>query len=111
MGFDIRTDVRMTDRTETPRQENIGNIDMDRGKKKRGKKNIDMDFGDAQKESIEGSEATSLERAGNSQHNNVEMVVSHNKPKKGHHMRRVHPGGYETFSTKNSCHSARFRAE
>mgnify|MGYP001012147258 CR=1 FL=1 len=43
---------------------------------------MDMDFGDARKESIEGSDAMSLEGAGNSQHNNVEEVISHNKPKK-----------------------------
>ena len=43
---------------------------------------MDMDFGDAQKESIEGSDAMSLEGAENSQHNNVEEVISHNKPKR-----------------------------
>ena len=43
---------------------------------------MDMDSGDAQKESIEGSDAMSLQRAGNLQHNHVEEVISHNKPKK-----------------------------
>ena len=43
---------------------------------------MDMDFGDAPKESMEVSDAMSLEGAGNSQHNNVEEVISHNKPKK-----------------------------
>ena len=46
-----------------------------------------MDFGDAQKESIDkGSEVTSLKGAENSrvflQHNDAETVISHNKPKK-----------------------------
>ncbi|KAM3388701.1 hypothetical protein ACQJBY_011066 [Aegilops geniculata] len=41
-----------------------------------------MDSGDARKESIEGSDAMSLQGAGNSQHNHVEEVISHNKPKK-----------------------------
>ena len=36
----------------------------------------------AWKESIEGSDAMSLQGAGNSQHNHVEEVISHNKPKK-----------------------------
>ena len=43
---------------------------------------MDMDSGDARKESIEGSDAMSLQGAGNSQHNHVEEVISHNKPKK-----------------------------
>ena len=43
---------------------------------------MDMDFGDAQKESMEVSDAMSLEGTGYSQHNNVEEVISHNKPKK-----------------------------
>jgi hypothetical protein len=48
---------------------------------------MDMDFGDAQKESIDkGSEATSLKGSENSsrflQHNCVEAVISHTKPKK-----------------------------
>ena len=43
---------------------------------------MDMDFGDARKESIEGSDAMSLKGDENSQHNNVEEVISHNKPKK-----------------------------
>ena len=41
-----------------------------------------MDFGDARKESIEGSDAMSLKGDENSQHNNVEEFISHNKPKK-----------------------------
>ncbi|KAM3197541.1 hypothetical protein ACQJBY_072927 [Aegilops geniculata] len=41
-----------------------------------------MDSGDARKESIEGSDAMSLQGAGNSQHNHAEDVISHNKPKK-----------------------------
>ena len=45
-----------------------------------------MDFGDAQKESIEGSDAKLLKGTVNSpsflQHNDVEAVISHNKPKK-----------------------------
>ena len=48
---------------------------------------MDMDFGDAQKESIEGSDGTLLKGTENSpsflQHNDVEAVISHNKPKKG----------------------------
>ena len=43
---------------------------------------MDMDFGDAQKESIESSDAMSLKGDENSQHKNVEEVISHNKPKK-----------------------------
>ena len=43
---------------------------------------MDMDFGDARKESIEGSDAMSLQGAGNSQHNHIEELISHNKPKK-----------------------------
>uniref|UniRef100_M8CUD5 Ubiquitin-like protease family profile domain-containing protein n=1 Tax=Aegilops tauschii TaxID=37682 RepID=M8CUD5_AEGTA len=58
----------MTDRTETPREENTVYMDMDSG--------------DARKESIEGSDAMSLQGAENSQHNHVEDVISHNKPKK-----------------------------
>ncbi|XP_044318415.1 putative ubiquitin-like-specific protease 1B [Triticum aestivum] len=68
MGSDIRTDATMTDRTETPREENIVYMDMDSG--------------DSRKESIEGSDAMSLQGAGNSQHNHVEEVISRNKPKK-----------------------------
>ena len=41
-----------------------------------------MEFGDARKESIEGSDAMSLKGDENSQHKNVEDVISHNKPKK-----------------------------
>ena len=41
-----------------------------------------MDFGDARKESIEGSYAMLLQGDKNSQHKNVEEVISHNKPKK-----------------------------
>ena len=46
-----------------------------------------MDFGDAQKESIDkGSEVTLLKGAENLrvflQHNDAETVISHNKPKK-----------------------------
>ena len=43
---------------------------------------MDMDFGDARKESIKGSDAMSLTGDENSEHNNVEEVISHNKPKK-----------------------------
>ena len=43
---------------------------------------MDMDFGDARKESIEGSDAMSLKGDEDSQHKNVEEVISHNKPKK-----------------------------
>ena len=43
---------------------------------------MDDDSGDARKESIEGSDAMSLQGAENSQHNHVEEVISHNKPKK-----------------------------
>ena len=41
-----------------------------------------MDFGDAQKEHIEGSVVMSLGGDEISQHKNVEEVTSHNKPKK-----------------------------
>ena len=41
-----------------------------------------MDFGDARKEYIEGSDAMSLKGDENSQHKNVEVVISHKKPKK-----------------------------
>lgn len=73
MGSDIHTDVTMADRTETPREENIGDIYMD--------------FGDAQKECIDkGSEAATLKGAENSpsfsKQNDVEAVISHKKPKK-----------------------------
>ncbi|XBH66993.1 hypothetical protein VPH35_095444 [Triticum aestivum] len=43
---------------------------------------MDMDFGDARKESIEGSDAMSLKGDEDSQHKNVKEVISHNKPKK-----------------------------
>ena len=43
---------------------------------------MDMDSGDARKESIEGSDAMSLQGGGKSQHNHVEEVISHNKPKR-----------------------------
>jgi hypothetical protein len=43
---------------------------------------MDMDFGDARKESIEGSDAMTLKGDEDSQHKNVEEVISHNKPKK-----------------------------
>ena len=48
---------------------------------------IDMDFGDAQQECInKGSEPATLKGAENSpsfsQHNDVEAVISHKKPKK-----------------------------
>ena len=43
---------------------------------------MDMDSGYARKESIEGSDAMSLQGGGKSQHNHVEEVISHNKPKK-----------------------------
>ena len=43
---------------------------------------MDMDFGDALKESIEGSDAMLLKGDENSQHKNVKEVISHNKPKK-----------------------------
>ena len=42
---------------------------------------MDMDFGDARKESIEGSDAMLLKGDENSQHKNVKEVISHNKPK------------------------------
>ena len=55
-----------------------------------------MYFGDAQKESIEGSEATSLKGAGNSpsflQHNDVEVVIYHNKPKKNANLNVIAQG-------------------
>ena len=41
-----------------------------------------MDFGDARKESIEGSDAMSLKGDEDSQHKNVKEVTSHNKPKR-----------------------------
>ena len=41
-----------------------------------------MDFGDARKEYIEGSDAMLLQGDKNSQHKNIEEVISHNKPKK-----------------------------
>ena len=45
-----------------------------------------MDFGDAQKKSVDGSLGTSLKGDQNSstflQNNNVEAVIYHNKPKK-----------------------------
>uniref|UniRef100_A0A8R7RBB2 Ubiquitin-like protease family profile domain-containing protein n=1 Tax=Triticum urartu TaxID=4572 RepID=A0A8R7RBB2_TRIUA len=43
---------------------------------------MDMDFGDARKESIEDSDAIMLKGDEDSQHKNVEEVISHNKPKK-----------------------------
>ena len=50
---------------------------------------MDMDSGDARKESIEGSDAMSLKGDENSQHNNVEEVISHNKPKKDANLRVI----------------------
>ena len=45
-----------------------------------------MDFGDAQKKSVDGSLGTSLKGDQNSptflQNNNIEAVIYHNKPKK-----------------------------
>ena len=43
---------------------------------------MDMDFGDARKEFIEGSDVMSLKGDENSQHNNVEEVITHNKQKR-----------------------------
>mgnify|MGYP006266276227 CR=1 FL=1 len=95
MGSDIRTDVTMTDRTETPREEvHIANLPLYVYYTWKHERSIfiflffqnigdmDMDFGDARKESIEGSYAMLLQGDENSQHKNVEEVISHNKPKK-----------------------------
>lgn len=43
---------------------------------------MDIDFGDARKEYIDGSDAMSLKGDENSQHKNVDEVICHNKPKK-----------------------------
>ena len=53
---------------------------------------MDMDFGDAQKESMEVSDAMSLEGTEYSQHNNVEEVISHNKPKKDANLHVISQG-------------------
>ena len=53
---------------------------------------MDMDSGDSRKESIEGSDAMSLQGAGNSQHNHVEEVISHNKPKKNANLHVIPQG-------------------
>ena len=95
MGSNIRTDVTMTDRTETPREEvHIANLPLYVSYRWLYRRAIfiflffqntwdmDMDFGDARKESIEGSDAMLLKGDENSQHKNVEEVISHNKPKK-----------------------------
>ena len=53
---------------------------------------MDMDFGDARKESIEGSDAMLLQGDKNSQHKNVEEVISHNKPKKDANLHVISQG-------------------
>ena len=58
---------------------------------------MDMDFGDARKESIEGSDAMSLQGAGNSQHNHVEEVISHNKPKKDANLHVIPQGIFKYY--------------
>ena len=58
---------------------------------------MDMDSGDARKESIEGSDAMSLQGAGNSQHNHVEEVISHNKPKNDANLHVIPQGIFKYY--------------
>ena len=61
-----------------------------------------MDFGDAQKECInKGSEAATLKGAENSpsfsQHNDLEAVISHKKPKKDANLHVIPQGNFKYY--------------
>ncbi|XBI41681.1 hypothetical protein VPH35_126116 [Triticum aestivum] len=64
---------------------------------------MDMDFGDARKESIEGSDAMLPKVEENSQHQNVEEVISHNKPKKNANLHIVPQGIFYYYYESYFC--------